>query len=124
MDGGENTMVKKFIFSVSAVFFALPLIFCASAQAEIQDGNEDYYYEEYDNYNEMEQDYIDSEVVDKASPKQSAVFIPAIILGAAAGLGVTHIVLKAVFSPPAPDPYFRKAEAKHEIVNKADTKIG
>lgn len=115
-------MVKKIILCVFCILFALPLIFSAAAQAEAE--NEDYYYEEYDNYNEMEQDYIDSEVVDKAPVKQSVIFVPAIILGAAAGFGTTYIILNAVFAPPKPDPYFRKAEEKHKLVNKADTKIG
>lgn len=117
-------MVKKIFISVFCVLFTLPLVFCAGAQTEGE--NEEHYYDEYDDYYEMEQDYIDSEVVDNITPnkKQSVIFIPAIILGAAAGLGVTYVVLNAVFAPPKPDPYFRKAEEKHKIVNKADTKIG
>lgn len=124
MDGGENNMVKKIFISVFCVLFTLPFVFCAGAQTEGE--NEEHYYDEYDDYYEMEQDYIDSEVVDNITPnkKQSVIFIPAIILGAAAGLGVTYVVLNAVFAPPKPDPYFRKAEEKHKIVNKADTKIG
>ncbi len=115
-------MVKKIILCVFCILFSVPLIFSSAAQAEAE--NEDYYYDEYDNYNEMEQDYINSEVVDKVPQKQSIIFVPAIILGAAAGFGVTYIVLNAVFAPPKPDPYFRKAEEKHKLVNKADTKIG
>ena len=74
----------------------------------------------------MEQDYIDSEVVDKPNKhkKLPAVFAPAIVIGAAAGLGATYIVLNIAFAPPKPDPYFRKAKEKHKLVNKADTKIG
>lgn len=117
-------MVKKIIVSVFCVLSALPFVFCASAQTVVDNENGEHYYDEYDDYYEMEQDYIDSEVVDKAPQKQSVIFIPAIILGAAAGCGVTYIVLNSVFAPPRPDPYFRKAEEKHEIVNKADTKIG
>ncbi len=108
------------MLSVFCVLFALPFVLCANAQ----DANEEHYYDEYDDYYEMEQDYIDSEVVDKVNEKkQPIVFVPAIILGAAAGLGVTYIVLNAVFAPPKPNPYFRKAEEKHELVNKADEKI-
>lgn len=113
-------MVKKIIVSVFCVLFAVPFVLCAGAQTE----SEEHYYNEYDDYYEMEQDYIDSEVVDKAPQKQSVIFIPALILGAAAGCGITYVVLNSVFAPPKPDPYFRKAEEKHKIVNKADTKIG
>lgn len=119
MDGGENTVVKKFIISVFCVFFTLPFVLCAGAQNE----DDDYYYDEYDDYYEMEQDYIDSEVVDKVPQRQSVIFIPALILGAAAGLGITYIVLNSAFAPPKPDPYFRKAEEKHKLVNKTDVKI-
>lgn len=114
-------MVKKIFALVFCVLFALPFVFCAGAQPE----NDEHYYDEYDDYYEMEQDYIDSQVVDNttSNKKQSVIFIPAIILGAAAGCGVTYIVLNAVFAPPRPDPYFRKAEEKHKIVNKADNKI-
>ena len=117
-------MVKRTFAFIFCVLFTLPFVFCAGAQVEAENGNEEYYYDEYDNYYEMEQDYIDSEVVDKKQPKQSVIFIPAIVLGAAAGLGVTYFVLNAVFAPPKPDPCFRKAEEKHKLVNKADTKIG
>lgn len=113
-------MVKKIFIAVFCVLSALPFVLCVNAEAE----SEEHYYDEYDDYYEMEQDYIDSEVVDRVPVKQSSIFIPAIVIGAAAGLGVTYIVLNAVFAPPKPDPYFRKAEEKHEIVNKADTKIG
>ena len=117
-------MVKKILIAVFCVLSALPFALCANAQTEVDNGNEEHYYDEYDDYYEMEQDYIDSEVVDKAPAKQSVIFVPAIVLGAAAGLGITYIVLNSVFAPPKPDPYFRKAEEKHKLVNKADTKIG
>lgn len=124
MDGGESAMVKKIFIAVFCVLSALPFVFCASAQTEVDNEDEEHYYDEYDDYCEIEQDYIDSEIVDKAHVKQSVIFVPALAIGAAAGLGITYIVLNAVFAPPKPDPYFRKAEEKHEIVNKDDTKIG
>ena len=115
-------MVKKILIAVFCVLSALPFVLCASAEAE--NANDEHYYDEYDDYYEMEQDYIDSQVVDKTPAKQSVIFVPALIVGALAGLGVTYIVLDIAFAPPKPDPYFRKAEEKHELVNKADTKIG
>ena len=124
MDGGEGNMVKRITAFLFCVLFSLPFVLCAGAQTEVDNENAAHYYDEYDDYYQMEQDYIDSVVVDKAPKRESVIFIPAIILGAAAGLGVTYIVLNAVFAPPKPEPYFRKAEEKHEIVNKADTKIG
>lgn len=117
-------MVKKIFVCVFCVLSALPFVFCASAQTVVDNENEEHYYDEYDDYYEMEQDYIDSQVVDKTPAKQSVIFVPALIVGALAGLGVTYIVLDIAFAPPKPDPYFRKAEEKHELVNKADTKIG
>ncbi|MBQ7102102.1 MAG: hypothetical protein IJN81_10725 [Clostridia bacterium] len=117
-------MIKKILIPLFCVLFALPFVLCADAQTEVDNENAEHYYDEYDDYYQMEQDYIDSEVVDKTPQKESVIFIPAIILGAAAGLGVTYIVLNSVFAPPKPDPYFRKAEEKHKTVNQADEKIG
>ena len=116
-------MVKKIFALVFCLLFSLLFVFCAGAQTETADENGAHYYDEYDDYYQMEQDYIDSEVVDKAPQRKSVIFIPALILGAAAGLGITYIVLNSVFAPPKPDPYFRKAEEKHKLVNKSDVKI-
>ena len=117
-------MVKKIIVSVFCALLAVPFVLCANAQTAVDDENAEHYYDEYDDYYEMEQNYIDSEVVDKMPQNQPVVFVPAIILGSAAGLGITYIVLNIAFASPKPDPFFRKAKEKHKLVNKADTKIG
>lgn len=96
--------------------------FCAFS-AYAQDSSEAYYYNEYDDYYEMEQDYLDSIVDQTVKPKNKITFsVPAMAIGATAGLAITYIVLD-IKSAVKPDPYFRKAEEKHEITNKADAKI-
>lgn len=119
MDGGEYNMVKNLI-SVSVILlsiFALSFnAFCAEY------GNE--YYEEYDNYEEFENDYVDNYVVDselKTHPLLSKISFPMLFIGAAVGAGTTLILLKKYFSPPQAQPYFRKPSQKSEIISENDS---
>ncbi len=107
-------MIKKLVISL---LLCIPLCFSASAE---ENGPE--YFQEYDDYHEFEQDYIDSVVVDKIDRQKKFLKpnVPALIIGAALGSGSVYIVLRNKLSPPKPDPYFRKPDAKHEITDKKD----
>ena len=117
MDGGDFTMVKKIICLLSALLcaFALNLtVFCQEA---------DEYLEEYDNYEEFEEDYINNHVVDKINTKLPGVSVPALLIGAAAGAGVSWLVLRRYLFAPQVQPHIRKPKQKSKTVLENDSLV-
>lgn len=112
-------MVKKlFIFPV--IFLSTFVLGFTALCAE--SGNE--YYEEYDNYEEFESQYINGYEEDtplRSHPLLSKISAPALLIGAVTGACTALMLLKKYFLPPQAQPYFRKAEQKSETVYENDS---
>lgn len=106
-------MMKK-LFYIPFVLLSL-LGCCFTAQAE--DGAE--YYEEFDNYEEFEQDYIDNYVVDKTASSNAladVISVPVLLIGAVLGAGAAYLLLHKFYGAPQAEPYFRTPKQTHQTV--------
>lgn len=81
------------------------------------------YYDVYDDYYEFEQDYLDS-IVDDVRPQRERLSVSptALAIGGIAGFIIVFAFARSYLVPPKAEPHFRKAQEKHEIVNKTDEK--
>lgn len=114
-------MVKKIL----CIFFSLLCVFLFSLTATCQQSEE--YYEEYDNYSEFEEDYIDNYVVDTPTrkiPIISKFSFPIMFVGAAIGAGACYLMLRKFLYAPQAQPHIRKPKQKSETVFENDSLIG
>lgn len=121
MDGGERIMIKKILITLCAVF----MIFSASFTSFAEKGDE--FYDEYDNYEELEDDYYQSigipEQVQndhRTQPWYANLSVVPLIVGLVAG-SLTVLILFRKHSiarrhiPEHPYPY--ALDIKHTIVS-------
>ncbi len=123
MDGGEVTVKKRFFFILISALLILQFSLCAFCA----DSQSPEYYEEYDNYAEFEQDYIDNHVAEQTVRSDflsSRISVPAILIGAASGAVIAGLVLLRHLRAPQAQPYFRKPGAKSETVSENENLIG
>lgn len=117
MDGGECADMKR-IFLIAVCLCLLGVSgFSAFAQGDTGE-----FYSEYDDYYEMEQDYLESVLDDTEAPPSFNVNIPAMAAGAVIATLVAFVVLRKHMRPPMAAPYFRKIETEHRLITKTDNK--
>lgn len=110
-------MVKKIFCMLSALLCAFLLSFTAYCQEA------DEFLEEYDNYEEFEEDYINNYVVDQTDKKLPPVSVPALLIGAAAGAGASRLVLRKYLYAPQAQPHIRKPKTKSKTVLENDSLV-
>lgn len=111
--------MKKMLIAFLFLLSGFSLSFTAFAQ----ENTEMDYYEEFDNYEEFEQDYLESVLDEIPREQRFKINAPAMAAGAVIAAGVTFIILRKSLNPPMAEPYFRQPEKTQKTVKKADNKI-
>ncbi len=118
----EMTKRLLIICSVLAFCMCMGLNAFAADEADELNNADSEYLEEYDNYYQFEQDYLDSVEEDLFLTKNGgkAISGSAMLAGAVVCAIGSYLFLRRKLNPPKAEPYFRHGDEKHKIVFEKD----